>query len=74
MNEKVPPQNLDAEKSVLGAILLDPDGLINVLEFLTEDHFYSSRHATIFKSMIQLFDERLPIDLVTLPDRLAKNK
>ena len=70
---KVPPQNLDAEKSVLGAILLEPEGLINVLEFLKEEHFYSSRHATIFKAMIQLFDERLPIDLVTLPDRLGKN-
>jgi len=71
---KVPPQNIDAEKSVIGAILLEPEGLINVLEFLKEEHFYSSRHATIFKAMLQLFDERLPIDLVTLPDRLAKNK
>lgn len=71
--QKVPPQNLDAEKSVLGAILLDPEGIINVLEFLREDHFYSSRHSTIFKSMIELYEERLPIDLVTLPDRLGKN-
>lgn len=67
---KVPPQNLDAEKSVLGGILLDPNALDRVLEVMGEDDFYRESHRKIFRAMLRLSDKREPIDLVTLMDSL----
>lgn len=68
--EKIPPQNIDAEQSVLGSMLLDKDAVIAVAEFLHAEHFYEDRHAQIFKAMMELFEEGMPIDIVTLSDRL----
>ncbi len=71
--EKLPPQNLEAERSVLGAILMDKEAVIQVAEFLLPEHFYDPRHRDIFESALQLFEEGMPIDIVTLSDKL-KNK
>jgi replicative DNA helicase len=71
--EKLPPQNLEAERSVLGAILMDKEAVIQVAEFLVPEHFYDPRHRDIFESALQLFEEGMPIDIVTLSDNL-KNK
>ncbi|MFA5623237.1 MAG: replicative DNA helicase [Candidatus Dojkabacteria bacterium] len=72
--ERVPPQNIEAEKSVLGSILLDKDALINVSGWLQPGHFYDDRHALIYQAILDLFDSGLPIDLVTISDRLKKKK
>ncbi len=67
---KVPPQNLDAEESVLGGILLDDTALDRVLEVMGVDDFYRESHRKIFQTMISLSKQGAPIDLVTLSDRL----
>lgn len=72
--ERVPPQNIDAEKSVLGSILLDRDALIEVSGWLSPTHFYDERHIAIYETILELFESGLPIDLVTVSDRLKKKK
>lgn len=69
---RVPPQNVDAEKSVLGAILLDRDALVKVLSFLKPTHFYENRHALIYQAMSDLFMASVSIDQLTLTDFLQK--
>jgi len=72
---KVPPQNLEAEQSVLGAILLDNDALNKVLEIMTEEDFYKGAHHKIFSAMVDLDDQNEPVDLITLTDYLrGKNE
>lgn len=67
---KVPPQSLDAEESVLGSILLDPNALDRVIEAMTDADFYRESHRKIFRAMISLSEKNEPIDLVTLTDTL----
>lgn len=71
---KVPPHNEDAEVSVLGAILLDKDAIIEVAEFLRPEHFYNPVHEKIYRSILSLYEKREPIDLVTLTAELKKRK
>ncbi len=74
MADRLPPQNLEAEVSVLGSMLLDKDAVIAVAEFLIPEHFYDSRHGKIYAAILTLFEQGLPIDLVTLSDKLKKSK
>ena len=67
---KVPPQNLEAESSVLGGILLENEAINRVLEVLTTDDFYRESHRKIFRAMIELYDRSEPVDLITLSDIL----
>lgn len=67
---KVPPQNLEAEQSVLGSILLKENAFGNVIEILTADDFYSPAHKSIFKAMVALFEKNEPHDLITLTNYL----
>ena len=69
-NLKVPPQNLEAEQSVLGGILLENESISKVLETLLPDDFYRESHRKIFNSMIELFEKSEPIDLITLTNQL----
>lgn len=71
---KVPPHSSEAEASVLGAILIDKDAIIAVADFLRPEHFYDERNGKIFKAVLDLYEERSPVDIVTLSDRLKKNK
>ena len=71
---KVPPHNLEAEESVLGAILLDREAIVQVAEILEAKHFYHEHHGKIFAAMLELFKEREPIDVVTLTNELKKSK
>ncbi len=67
---RVPPQNIEAEQSVLGAILLENAAINQVLEILTEDDFYRESHRQIFRAMAELSDRNQPIDAITLIDAL----
>jgi replicative DNA helicase len=67
---KVPPQNLEAEASVLGGILLENDAVNRVLEVLRPEDFYRESHRKIFRAMIELSDRNEPVDLITLSDCL----
>ncbi len=69
---KVPPHSEDAEKSLLGAILIDKDAIVQVAEFLEPEYFYDSRHGDIFAACLQLYANRSPIDLVTLSEQLKQ--
>jgi replicative DNA helicase len=67
---KVPPQNTDAEQSVLGGILIENEALHKVVEILNFDDFYRESHRKIFRSMIALSEKNEPSDLVTLTNEL----
>ncbi len=69
---RIPPQNLEAEQSVLGAILIDKDAIIGVAEFLRPEHFYKEAHGAVFAAMLSLYEKREPIDLVTLSQELKE--
>ncbi len=71
---KVPPQNLEAEQSVLGGILLDNLALNTVLELLETDDFYSEGHRKIFSAIIELSNRNEPCDLITLSNILKSQK
>lgn len=71
---RVPPQNLEAEKSLLGALLLSDVAFPSVLELLKAEDFYDPRHVKIFAGMTALFDNHQPIDLMTLTSKLRGQK
>jgi replicative DNA helicase len=71
---KIPPHSTEAEESVLGALLLDRDAIIAIAEFLKPDDFYDDRHRDIFKCALELYEERTPIDVLTISERLKKLK
>jgi len=71
--EKIPPQDLVAEQSVLGSMLLDKNAIIRVVEQLSPDSFYRDAHRFIFEAMFSLFDRGEPVDLVTITDILRKS-
>lgn len=71
---RIPPHSEDAEISVLGAILIDKDAIIDVAGWLRGEHFYKPTHEMIFKGMLELYENRLPIDLLTLSENLKKKK
>ena len=71
---KVPPHSDEAERSVLGSILMDRDAIVQVSEILMSEYFYSEKHGDIYKAMLSLFEAREPIDLVTLPQKLKEMK
>lgn len=70
---KVPPHDLEAEKSVLGAILIDSAAVNLVAQFLKPEHFYLPEHQLLFSTMLTLFEKQQPIDIVTLQAQLKKD-
>lgn len=71
---KLPPQNLEAEQSVLGALLIDQDAIIQVADALSVEHFYRGNHKQIYQAIIALYDRREPADIVTVSSELAKRE
>ncbi|HJU27955.1 MAG TPA: DnaB-like helicase N-terminal domain-containing protein, partial [Candidatus Binataceae bacterium] len=67
---RVPPQNIEAEQSVLGAILLDNDAINQALEIVTAEDFYRESHREIFRAMVALIEHLQPVDAITLTDAL----
>ena len=70
---RIPPNSEEAELCVLGSILIDNDAVLAVSEFLRAEHFYNSNYGKIYQSMMDLYEERMPLDLVTVSEKL-KNK
>lgn len=72
---KLPPQNIEAEQSLLGSLLIDKDAIIKVADIVKAENFYHDKHKTVFEAIIDLYNKREPIDLLTLSNRLEeKNK
>lgn len=69
---KVPPQNVEAEMAVLGAMLLSQDAVVLAMEKIREDVFYRDVHRIIFNTILEMFDRAIPIDMLTLTDELKR--
>lgn len=69
---RLPPQNTEAEQSVLGAILVDKDAIMKIIDLLVPGDFYRDDHAQIYEACLTLFEKRRPIDLVTLTEEFEK--
>jgi replicative DNA helicase len=74
MADRVPPQDLDAERALLGAIMLNQNAIYDVADTVFPDSFYASKHRTIFDAMVALYGKGEPIDLVTLSAKLKEKK
>ena len=72
-DERLPPQDVAAEQSVLGAMLLSKDAIADVVESLAADEFYRPDHQTIFRTVLDLFTKGQPADLVTVSDALGRS-
>ncbi|HYF96840.1 MAG TPA: replicative DNA helicase [Patescibacteria group bacterium] len=70
---KIPPQNLDAEASLLGSILIDSDAIVKVADVVRDDDFYDRKHQKIFMALRRLYNEHSPIDVLTLSNQLKNN-
>ncbi|OGO76823.1 MAG: replicative DNA helicase [Clostridiales bacterium GWB2_37_7] len=68
--QKIPPNSLEAEQSVLGAMLLDKEAVTTATEFISGEDFYREAHKEIFEAIVELFDKGQPVDLITLPEKL----
>lgn len=69
----LPPQNLEAERAILGSVLRDNLCLTDIVNQIAVDHFYSDAHQKIFKTMLEMFEEAKAIDPLTLGEALARN-
>ncbi|MGH2350590.1 MAG: replicative DNA helicase [Chloroflexota bacterium] len=70
--ERLPPQNVEAEQSVLGSILIDRDAIVRVAGFLRAEDFYREAHRTIYQAALDLFERREPADFILLCDELER--
>ena len=70
MNPKIPPQNIEAEMSLLGSILLDSESLVNIADIVESEDFYDARHGHVYQAIMQLYEKRRPIDVLTVSNRL----
>ncbi len=70
--KRVLPHSIEAEQSVIGSMLMDRDAIIAASEIVTADEFYQHQYGVMFESMVELFNEGKPVDLVTLQDRLKE--
>ncbi|MBN2891804.1 MAG: replicative DNA helicase [Bacteroidales bacterium] len=71
---RIPPQAVDVEEAVLGAIMVEPGSDISIVETLKPESFYKEAHQRIFRAIVQLSSEHLPIDQLTIVDQLRKNE
>lgn len=71
-HERIPPQNIDAEISLLGAILLDKEAMVKIADMIDATDFYKNAHAAIFEAMVDLYKKNEPLDLLTLTSRLEE--
>ena len=71
---RLPPQDIDAEKSVLGALMLEPNAIIKVADVLLSKDFYKLEHQTIFQAILELFEKSKPIDILSVTSRLKEKK
>jgi len=67
---RVPPSSQEAEESVLGALLMDKDAVVEVSPYLRADHFYQEKHKKIYQAVLDLYEEREPVDVVTVGEKL----
>src|SRR3989344_3340198 len=69
---RMPPQNMEAEQSVLGSLLLDRDAIIKIADIVYADDFYDDRHRVIYQAILKLYDERASIDILPVSNKLEE--
>ncbi|KPL05432.1 MAG: replicative DNA helicase [candidate division Zixibacteria bacterium SM1_73] len=74
MPEKIPPQSVEVEQAVLGAMLLDKEAIGKAVEIIDKDSFYRDDHRKIFSAIVDLYDKNQPVDIITVSDELARRK
>ncbi len=72
MIDRIPPHNAEAERSVLGAAMLDKDILSEILEEVKEEDFYNENHKEIFRAIWDLYRENSPVDVLTVCEELKR--
>ena len=72
--DRLPPQSIEAEQSVLGALLIDKDAVTEVAELLKPGDFYRQHHGTIYGAVLELFERREPVDIVTVSEVLERQE
>ena len=72
MEERIPPQDLDAEQSVLGAVMISKDAMATVVDQLVPEDFYRDANMIIFRAVVSLYQKNEPVDLVTVSSELKK--
>ncbi|NLF83299.1 MAG: replicative DNA helicase, partial [Candidatus Gastranaerophilales bacterium] len=70
IEEKLPPQSIEAEQAVLGALLIDPNAIAKVVDIIKADNFYKQAHKLIYSTVLNLFNNNEPIDVVTVSENL----
>lgn len=73
MDSRIPPQNIEAEQSVLGAMMLDKEAIAKASEILTSEDFYREAHRVIFNAMLELYNKNEAVDMVTITDILRRD-
>jgi len=71
-NQRLPPQNMEAEQSLLGCLLIDPDGIVRIADRLQPEDFYREAHQKIYETIVELFERHDPIDILALGNRLEE--
>ena len=71
---RIPPQHIDAERALLGAIMLRPEAMHDVVDQITPDSFYGEKHTIVYRSILDLFSKADPIDLLSVSTRLKEKK
>jgi replicative DNA helicase len=74
LNEKIPPQNLEAESAVLGSMMIDEEAIAIAVENLDEEVFYQDSHKKVFAAIVDLYNSNKPVDLITLTNELKKRE
>ena len=70
--DRLPPQSIEAEQSILGALLIDRDAVVEVADFLRPEDFYRNHHGTIYAAILELYERREPVDIVTVSEVLER--
>jgi len=70
--EKLPPQNTEAEQSLLGCLMLDKDAIVKVIDFIRAEDFYKSSHQDVYQAMADLYEKSEPIDILSVSSRLKE--
>lgn len=71
---KIPPQSIEAEKALLGSLMMDKEGIIKVVDFLRPEDFYKNAHSQIYQSILDLYDRQQPIDILTITQRIQEKE
>ena len=69
---RLPPQNIEAEIAVLGALMIDENAIIKIADFLTAEDFYRNSHRIIFAAMMRLYEKQEPIDVLSVSNVLKE--